>query len=283
MRTTSAVLAALLPGLLLASAIHAAPRIVFERRLPAAHDLGSAHDIALVNAATNEPLIEVFVDELVRHVDRSGTLTLRDVRSTTGPGEAHLDVKTFRCESAVRETEATRDVDGKRVKHRALQVDAICGARIEVLSRFMKPVSTFFAKGEGTSPRLEAVTQEERDHALQDAAKYAAIDAAERITPRRVRESIALDESAPAFAEGMALIDEGRFAEARAIWLRAMQTQPRSAALRFNLAAVSEALGDRRAAELHYNAARQLAPAAPRYTNEWKLFLRRGTGGAAEQ
>ena len=54
-----------------------------------------------------------------------------------------------------------------------------------------------------------------------------------------------------------------------------MQTQARSAALRFNLAAVNEALGDRRAAELHYNAARQLAPAEPRYASELKLFMRR--------
>ena len=161
------------------------------------------------------------------------------------------------------------------MKQRLYLIDAVCGARIGVLSRFLKPVSTFFAKGEGTSPRLESVTDEERENALRDAARYAAIDAAERITPRRVRESIMLDETAPAFAEGMAMIEAGRLADARAIWQRAMQTQARSAALRFNLAAVNEALGDRRAAELHYNAARQLAPAEPRYASELKLFMRR--------
>ncbi len=105
---------------------------------------------------------------------------------------------------------------------------------------------------------MEFITEEEREDALTGAARHAAIDAAERITPRHVRESIALDESAPAFAEGMAMIEANRFAEARTIWQRAMQTQPRSAALRFNLAAICEALGDRRAAETNYNAARQL-------------------------
>ncbi|HYC58808.1 MAG TPA: hypothetical protein VEK79_04505 [Thermoanaerobaculia bacterium] len=277
MRATIAVIATLAFGLLSPPAAFAASRITFERLLPAPHDLGGAKDIAVVNAATNEPIVEKFIDELVRHVDRSGVLTLRDVRSATGPGDAHLDIKTFRCESAVRETEAgMRDIDGNRVKVRAFQVDAVCNARIDVLSHFMKPVSTFYARGQGTSKRVESVTQDERDHTLQDAAKFAAIDAAERITPRRVRESIALDESAPAFAEGMALIEEDRLAEARAIWLKAMQHDARSAPVRFNLGALSEAMGDRRAAELHYNAARQLAPREARYANELKLFAQRG-------
>ena len=253
-----------------------APRIVFERVLAPAHDLGPARDIAIVEAPASDPRIELFVEQFIRQVNRSGTLTLRDMRTGTGPADAHLNIETLRCESAVRETEgAVRDVDGKRVKQRAYQIDAVCGARIEVLSRFLKPMSTYFARGEGTSRRLESVTDEEREHAIADAAHRAAADAAERITPRRVRESIALDDSAPAFEEGMAMIEAGRLAEARAIWQRAMQTQPRSAALRFNLAAVSEALGDRRAAEVHYNAARQLAPSEQRYASELKLFARR--------
>jgi tetratricopeptide (TPR) repeat protein len=280
MRTRLALLVAVIFGLIPAAAVYAlSPRIVFERVLPPAHDLGDAHEVAIVEAPTSDPRIDVFVEELVHHVNRSGSLRLRDARVGSGPAEAHLDIKTFHCEAAQRETEGGfRDVDGKRVKQRAFQISAVCGARIEVLSRFLRPTSTFFAKGEGTSRRLESVTDEERENAMADAARYAAIDATERITPRRVRESIALDASAPAFAEGMAMIEAGRFAEARAIWQRAMQTQARSAALRFNLAAVSEAMGDRRAAELHYNAARQLAPAEVRYASELKLFAQRGRG-----
>jgi hypothetical protein len=276
MRTTSAVLVALVSGALLAPAVQAASRLVFERVLPASRDLGGARDVAIVRAASNEPLIETFLDEFVRHVNRSGAMQLRDMRTGTGPAEAHLDVKTFQCQTSVRETEAAvHDPDGKRLKQRAFQIDALCGARIDVLSRTLDPVSTFFAKGEGTSARVEAVTDEERENALQAAARHAAVDAAERITPRRVRESIALDETAPAFAEGMAMIEAGRLGDARAIWQKAMQTQPRSAALRFNLAAVAEAMGDRRAAELQYNAAKQLAPSEPRYSSELKLFVSR--------
>lgn len=275
MRTTIAVLATL--GFLVAPALLAAPpRIVFDRLLPAPHDLGNAKDVAIVNATTDDPLVEKFIDELMRHAERSDVLKLRDIRTSAGPGDAHLDIKTFRCESVVRETEAgMRDISGNRVKVRAYQIDALCNARIDVLSRFLEPVSTFYARGQGTSKRMETVTQEERDHTLADAAKFAAVDAAERITPRRVRESILLDDTAPAFAEGMALIEEDRLADARTVWLQAMQNDARSAALRFNLGALSEAMGDRRAAELHYNAARQLAPKETRYANELKLFSQR--------
>lgn len=274
MRTTFAVLVTLL----FAPALFAAtPRIAFERVLPAAQDLGSVHDVAVVHAASEDPQLEPFLEAFAEQVDRSGTFRIRDARTTTGPADAHLDIKTFRCETAIRESEAgMRDIDGKRVKRRVFHVDAVCGARIEVLSRFLKPVSTFFAKGEGTSPAVDSVTDEARENALSDAARYAAKDAAERITPRRVRESIALDDTAPSFAEGMAMIEAGRFGEARAIWQKALQHDPRSPALRFNLGAVNEALGDRRAAEQHYTAARQLAPSEPRYASEWKLFLRRG-------
>jgi len=125
-------------------------------------------------------------------------------------------------------------------------------------------------------PIFDTVTDGERDRALHAAARYAAIEATERITPRRVRESIALDERAPAFSDGMAMIEAGQLAEARTIWLRAMQSQPRSAALRFNLAALHEAMGDRRAADVHYHAARQLAPHEARYAQELKRFAKRG-------
>jgi tetratricopeptide (TPR) repeat protein len=270
MRTSAVVLASLFLGLFLAPAASAASsRITFDRTLAAAQSLGTAKDVAIVNAPANDPLVDVFVDELMHRANRSGALLLRDARHTTGPADAHLEVKMFRCATETREAEG-----GKQ--QRTIQAAAICTARVEVLSRFLKPLSTFFAKGEGTSPRTDTITDEERNRALLAAARYAAIDAAERITPRRVRESVALDESAPAFAEGMAMIEANRFAEARAIWTRALQTQPRSAALRFNLAAINEAMGDRRAAEVHYNAARQLAPKEPRYASELKRFARRG-------
>jgi tetratricopeptide (TPR) repeat protein len=253
------------------------PRIAFERVLPAPHDLGDAEEIAIANANGNEAHLDFFVESFIDHVNRSDLLRMRDARASTGPADVYADVKFFRCDSAVRETEGSvRDIDGNRVKRIVFFVEAVCSARIDILTRFLKPQSMFFAKGEGRSPRVETVTDEERHHALADAARLAAKDAADRITPRRVRESILLDPTAPAFEEGYSRIAADRFGQARAIWETELRRQPRSAALRFNLGALCEALGDRRAAEQHYNAARQMAPNEPRYASELKLFARRG-------
>jgi tetratricopeptide (TPR) repeat protein len=142
----------------------------------------------------------------------------------------------------------------------------------------MKKRFTFYVSGSGISPRADVVTNEEKAVAIEHALRHAASAAADRVTPRRVRESILLDASAPAFEDGYSMIEASRFAEAKAIWERAMRNGgARSAPLRFNLGAICEAMGDRRAAELHYNAARQLNPDEPRYAQEVKLFARRGS------
>lgn len=271
------LVAALLQIVLAPLLFAAAPRIVFERVVPATHDIGSVEEIAIVQVTGDTTHVQVFVDELLRDLERSG-FRARDIRFTTGPAEAHLDVKRLICRTTVREGEGgARDVDGNRVKKRYAAVEATCSARIDVLSRLLKHQSTFYAGGSGVSPRVDAITQEETRVAVEHALRQAASDAADRITPRRVRESITLDDTAPAFEEGFAMIEASRFAEAKAIWEGAMRGGgARSAALRFNLGAILEAMGDRRAAALHYNAARQLAPDDARYANEVKRFAQRG-------
>ena len=64
--------------------------------------------------------------------------------------------------------------------------DAVCRVRVDVMSKEMKWVSTSPRPCRGTSPRVEQITAEERNIALQQAARYTAVDAAGRITPRRV-------------------------------------------------------------------------------------------------
>jgi len=261
----------LAPGVFAAS-----PRITFERIVPAPHDLGDAEEIAIVEAPADNRKIETFIEHFAHQANRSGLLRVRDSRRTTGPADIYLDVKSFTCTTTQREGEgSTRDVDRNRVTRRQVWIDAVCAARIDVLSPAMKRLSSFQAKGEGTSPRSEAVTDDERETALDQAARYAAVDAAERITPRRVREWILLDETAPAFVEGMAMIESERIVEARAFWETKLKKDPRSASLHFNLGAVCEALGDRRAAEQHYVAARKLAPSQTRYDDQFRVFMRR--------
>ncbi len=254
----------------------ASPRIAFERVLPAPHDIGRDRDVAIVEAISKSPHIDDFVEQFIYQANHSGFHRIRDARTATGPADVFLVIKTFQCDPTTREGEGSvRDYEGNRVKRKQLWVDAICSARIDVMSREMKWVSSFYGKGEGTSQRVEQITDDERVVAIQQAARYAAVDAAERITPRKVKEIVPLDETAPEFEEGMALIDSGRMREARSQWEAALRRQPRSAPLHFNLAAVCEALGDRKAAQGHYFAAHELAPKEERYASEMRLFVRR--------
>lgn len=250
--------------LLLAPALFAvSPRLTYERVQPPAHDIGRARDLAVVHAVGDSDVVDAFVGHFVDRVNHAGFLQVRDARETTGPADAYLAVQTFSCETFHREGEGSvRDYEGNRVKRRQVWVDAVCTARVDVMSRDMKRLSSFQGRGEGTSPHVEQLTDDERTVALRQAARYAAIDAAERITPRRVREHILLDESAPAFDEGMSLIEAGRLREARAAWESALRRHPTSAALHANLAAVCTALGDAKAAEKHKKAARGLAASA---------------------
>jgi tetratricopeptide (TPR) repeat protein len=189
--------------------------------------------------------------------------------------DVDLEVVSLKCDTATRQTEASvRDVDGNRVKRQLFSVDAVCVARIDALSRGKKRLSSFYAKGEGTTPNVERVTPEENDDALRRAIRHAAVFGADRITPRRVRESIELDERAPAYSEALSMIEIDRLVQARTIFERELQRHPRSAPLRFNLGALYEALGDRVSAEKHYTAARVLAPEEPRYATELKRFSR---------
>jgi Flp pilus assembly protein TadD len=162
------------------------------------------------------------------------------------------------------------------VRRRQLWIDATCSAHVDILDPdSLRTVSTFDTHGEGTSPRVTELTDEERNTAIDQAARYAAVAAAEEITPRRVRETIALDETAPLFEKGMSMIDSDRLAEARSIWEQALVRRKDSAPLHFNLAAVYEALGDIVAAQQHYREARRLAPNESRYRIELELFRRR--------
>ncbi|HVE71099.1 MAG TPA: tetratricopeptide repeat protein [Thermoanaerobaculia bacterium] len=266
----------LFPILLATPVFAASARVGFERVLPAVHDLGPARDLALVHTPGNSDATETFVEFFIDRVNQAGFLHARDARESTGPADAYLTVHSFTCETFNREGEGTaRDQDGSRVKRRHVWVDAVCVARVDVRTRDMKQVSSFFGRGDGTSPRVETLSDEETYAALRLAARYAGSNAAERITPRRIREHIQLDESAPAFEEGFGFIESGRIAEARATWEAELRRNPRSAPLHFNLAAVCEALGDRKAARKYYATAAELAPEEHRYTNEMRSFARR--------
>lgn len=267
-------------------AFAASPRVIYVRVVPAAHDLGDAEEVALVSAIGDTTGVEVFVEHLIEQTNRSGTLRMRDVRDRhpafvlehlrkTVDADAFVVVRAFTCTSEDRGGEGSaRDADGKRTPRRVKWAEARCTARVEALTATGARFS-FAIKGEGTSTRTQTVGADEREDALMHAARFAAIDAAEKITPRKVRETILLEESVPALDEVLALIDRGNLTEARELWRGELRRQPSSAALHFNLGAICEAIGDRKVAEQHYNAAEKLAPKEKRYAAERRRFQRR--------
>ena len=109
------------------------------------------------------------------------------------------------------------------------------------------------------------MTDEDRGVALEQAARYAAIEASESILPRRVRESIELDESAPEFDRGAAMIDAGRLDAARTLWESELTRNDASAALHYDVGAVCEAIGDLGCAREHYREASRIAPGEIKY------------------
>jgi len=279
--------------LLCASAAFASPpRITFLRTMAPAHDLAPAESLAVIYAIGDSNKIESFLEHFVDLVSRAGILrivnavennhhmlvddlSLRTVRREH-PADAYLGINRFTCVGDEKSAEGSEHLDsGDRVKRMHHWIDAQCSARIDVLSADGKKLFSYTARGEGTSPRSVSLTPDERDVAYEQAARFAAVSAAEGITPRTVRETIELDENAPSFDDGFAMISSERFEDARAIWQAAAIRHRDSAPLYFNLGAVSEAMGDLRAARDCFERAASLSPKERRYATELRLFHRR--------
>ena len=291
---------ALLLTLAFASAARGAtPHISFTRTVRAPHDLGQAEELVVLYALGDHAAVSTFVETFAGHANESNALhitnaTSRGPRPILGektdeatmkklrrlyPADAYLGVNEFSCRGTPQEGESSSyDVDRRRVRKKVMWLDAVCSARVDVIdAATFRRDSSFAVKGEGTSPRVELLGEDERNIAYEQAARYAALAAAEQITPRRVRESIPLEATAPSFEEGMARIDLSRFEEARMLWESALKKNPRSAALRYNLAALCEAIGDLDAARRQYIEARRLSPKEQRYEDELRGFIRRNT------
>ena len=268
------------------SAAAASPRISFERVLPAPHSLRGAEDLAVVYAIADNNSLRTFLDVFLDETNRSGLLRIHDatVSRRVAAVDAHLRVTGFRCTLVPKTAEGNAyDVDGKRIRRQHRYVDATCMTRIELQDpREGAPFGSFEVRGEGTSPRVDRISPDEEAIARDQAARYAAVAAAEQITPRRVRETIVLIDDAPEFSGAIAMVESGRLEAARRMWEGAARRHRMSAPLRHNLAAVCEGMGDIPAAAMYYEEAQRLAPAESRHRIELEMFRRRN-GLAAVQ
>ena len=287
MKTTVLVAAAVLLGA--ASAF--AARVSFVRVVPATYDLAPAERLAFIYAIGDSEHISDFVIDFIDAADRAGAYRVDNAVENNHhlvadegalhllrrehPADAYLGITAFSCQPTDRSAEGSaRDTAGERVKRVNRWVDVVCEGRLHVMDANGRKLFSYTVRGEGTSPRAAVLTHDEREVAYAQAAHYAAVTALEAITPRKVRESIELDETAPAFDEAYAMITSERLADARAIWEAALHHHRDSAALRFNLGAVCEAAGDAKAARDYYQSAVRLS-SDRRYAREFNSFMRR--------
>jgi hypothetical protein len=281
-------------ALLLHAAVAAAnpPRITFMRTVAPAYDLGPAERLAVIYAIGDNAKIDTFLEHFVDVVTRAGRAgienavesnhhivlddhTLHVIRRRH-PADKYLGVKRFTCTGEEKQAEGSeRDESGERIRRMHHWIDAQCSARIDVIDPDGKKLFSYTARGEGTSPRSAALSEDEKDVAYEQASRFAAVSAAGAITPRIVRESIDLDENAPAFDEGFSMVRSERLDDARAIWQAAAIRHRDSAPLYFDLGAVCEAMGELRAAGDYYEKAAKLSPKVRRYVTELHLFRRR--------
>jgi len=270
-------------------------RIDFMRRIPAQYDL-NANEVAIIYGIGDNDSVETFVTEFADRTNRSGPLHLSDVTAHGAhfigqkPDErtiqrlkrehradAYMGVNRFTCDAVTRTGEgSTTDYEGARVRRKHEFVDARCRARIELFDGTTgEKTLSFEIAGEGTSPRVTKVGDEEAMIARESAARYAAIAAADAITSREVREAIELDTAAPQFARGMAMIDAGHLSEARTFWEGLVDQNPKSAPLLYDIAATAEALGDTAAAGTYFERAAGAAPSERKYREALAMFRRR--------
>ena len=269
-------------------------RITFWRRLPAAHDLGEVRRIAVVYALGDSKQLRTFVDVFVEQSRRSAVFDeVQDLSiaeqhlygpNTAGsvfrqlrveyPADVYLGFNLFTCAQADKSAAGVdRDIDGVKSAVTRRWVETRCAVRVEVVDgRSGKRREAFHIFGDGSSPPSDSLSEASHLRSAQNAARHTALNAAESIAPRKVRETIDLDESSPEFEAAELRISATDLEGARRILESNMAGHPDSAALAFDLGAICEALDDLPSARRYYDKAERLAPTNAQYRSQIRAF-----------
>ena len=275
-----------------AAALFAADvHLIFTRTIPPAIDLPGVQRLAVVETHGSDEMLTAFIDHFLEYVDESGTLQIEKAAAgrfdtldanamkrlrRQHPADAYAGVTLFVCSGTDRSAEGSeRDLSGTRVKRTLMWIDAVCEAHLQIRHPDGEPFVTFGTRGQGTSPRVEELTADERDVAYRQAARYAALNAADMLTPRIVHDSIDLDPNAPRFDEAFGMIQSERLREARAIWEAALPRHRDLAPLHYDLGALCEAMADFTAARRYLQAAVHLDPHNRLYRDELGMLHQR--------
>ena len=262
------------------------PAVTVTHLEPAAYNLGPARKLVLVEVggafSGGTRVTRAFLDQ----VAGGGVLSIQDATrenmrlAALGSGTAARDAKEFRrtwpadvyvglgleLQSHDRHERHKKKTDAGEVEAIRYFAEADCELRVRLLDAADgRELATFSVTQSARSSVGDASTSGQRGEAEDRAIESAVADAVSQFTPRRVQERLALDKNAPLAAEGLKLVDAGDLTGTRHLWEKALDANPGSAPLRYNLGALCEALRDRRAARQYYEDALRLNPAEPKY------------------
>lgn len=261
------------------------PGVTLTRAVPAPYNLGSIRTLALVDARGGDDVVDRFVEALLRAERSRGFYEVVDARSFglrvsdvarerrradellgRVAADVYFEVRLWGC-SARERSKAVKEKqkDGAEVTKTKWWYEAECTASLEMVSRGGRDLASFEVTGTHETAKGENASSWQRQSCLSSAVDEAASLAVAQFTPRRVEETIGLEKDAPLARDGIALVEEGRSPEARALWEGALAANGGSAGLHYNLGAVCEALGDVDAARREYAEAIRLAPAKDAY------------------
>jgi tetratricopeptide (TPR) repeat protein len=239
-----------------------APRATVERRRPAPYGLGAARALSLVQLTGRPDLQDLLRDRLRREATAEDWWHFRDRtresialfaagsggRSIAGerpdPGEAYVRLDAYDA-TVYREADAdaapppagppTSGRGRVRLRFAATVVDS--DGRVVMGDR----------EYAGTATGALATRHDRRD-LVAEAAEEGVEAFLRDITPRRVREGIALDVEAEDLQPVAELVDRGAYALARERLQRLRRAHPRRADIVYNLAVLTDARGEYRAA-----------------------------------
>jgi tetratricopeptide (TPR) repeat protein len=276
-RSAAAAAASLLVSSMLLASDVTGPRLIFTRLRPAEINLGPVRTIALIEISGARDA-NAAAAALIRSVDQNGTLRLVDARRSrlraadvrrdrdrtralrSAGVEALLSIEIAGCDPQPRTRSASFREGATEYWY-----ESSCDAHARLLDPGGADIVSFEISGTGTSEHASSMLAASSAAALDQAVERIATHLAGKISPRQITESIRLDKDAPAFQAGYEAIRSNRYEEARTLWRRELERNGKSAALHYNLAAVSESLGDAAAARHHLEQAIALDPGNDRY------------------
>jgi hypothetical protein len=294
-RYTFFVKAAAVPGRRAAAAVvlvltiaGCGPSVSVTRLVPPPYNLGPARKLVLVEVVGpgrwRSDASRYFHDAVASGgVFQLENATGAGIRlSLLGEGEAARTAKAFRSEwpadvyvgldvsgvtSKMRsKKEKVKAKDGTETERTRYWAEGTCEVELTLLDA---RTGALLARYSTDETRTTSRSDSAADGLLRDAeaaAVQAAVAAAvHQFTPRRVSETLPLDDEAPDAKAGIERIEAGDLPGARRLWEATLQRAPSDARLLYNLGVVSEALGDPKAAGEYYEDAIRLAPGEPKF------------------